>query len=167
MKKTIVSLIFIFTVFAVFAQVKYSSPLGNFGITFPGNPEYSNTNVDINDGSIKLHMFIYSGEKEIYMVACADYPDGYIGSAENQKTFIDNAAEGFFGELNIIAGNRKEVKYKKYHGAEFSGQGTEYGVIYRVYIAKNTVFQVVVMANNSYPDEATASAFFKSFKITI
>ncbi|MPL97753.1 hypothetical protein SDC9_43948 [bioreactor metagenome] len=167
MKKSILSFFLLFASIVLLAQTKYSSPLGNFQITFPGTPEYSNSNVDISDGTIRLHMFIYSGENEIFMVACADYPDGYIGGQENHKTFIDNAAEGFFGELNIVAGNRKDVKCKKYKGAEFSGQGNEYGVIYRVYIAKNTVFQVAIMATNSYPEAKAASAFFKSFKITI
>ena len=167
MKKSFISLVFLFVSVALSAQVKYTSPLGNFRITYPGSPEYQNSDVDLAEGTIKLHMFIYTGEKEVFMVACADYPTEYLNTEELRKTFIDNAAEGFFGELNITPGNRKDVKAGKYKGAEFKGQGTDYGVLYRVYIAGNTVFQVAIMTSGAYPEEKAAKSFFKSFKITI
>jgi len=167
MKKSIVSLFMVLMTVALFAQVKYTSPLGNFRITYPGTPEYQNSDIEITDGSIKLHMFIYTGDADVFMVACADYPSEYLSSEDSRTTFIDNAAEGFFGELNITPGNRTPVKAGKYKGAEFRGQGVDYGVIYRVYIASNTVFQVAIMTSGAYPSEKAAKAYFKSFKITI
>jgi len=167
MKKTVFSLVMLFVSVALAAQVKYTSPLGNFRITYPGSPEYQNSDVDISDGSIKLHMFIYTGDNDVFMVACADYPAEYLSSEESRKTFILNAAEGFFGELNITPGDGKDVKAGKYKGAEFKGQGTDYGVLYRVYIAGNTVFQVAIITSGAYPEEKAAKSFFKSFKITI
>ena len=167
MNKTIISLVFLFVSVALVAQVKYTSPLGNFRITYPGSPEYQNSDIDINEGTTKLHMFMYTGKNDVFMVACADYPEYYINTEDTRKMFIDNSAEGFFGELNIIPGNRKDVKTGKYKGAEFKGQGVDYGIIYRVYIAGNTVFQVAIMTGGSYPEEKAAKSFFKSFKITI
>ncbi|HBG69304.1 MAG: hypothetical protein A2W93_00110 [Bacteroidetes bacterium GWF2_43_63] len=166
MKKSFISFVLILFSVAIFAQVKYTSPLGNFTITFPGSPEYQNSDVDITDGSVKLHMFIYTGSNEVFMVACADYPSEYLSSEESRTIFIDNAAEGFFGELNITPGNRQDVKAGKYKGAEFRGQGVDYGVFYRVYIAGNTVFQVAIMNSGAYPEEKAAKSFFKSFKVT-
>lgn len=166
MKKVIISFVLVLFSVAIFAQVKYTSPLGNFRITYPGSPEYQNSDIDITDGSIKLHMFIYNGSSDVYMVACADYPADYLNTQESRNVFIDNASEGFFGELNITPGNRKDVKTGKYKGAEFKGQGVDYGVIYRVYIAGNSVFQVAIMNSGAYPEEKAAKSFFKSFKIT-
>ncbi|PKP03768.1 MAG: hypothetical protein CVU11_07165 [Bacteroidetes bacterium HGW-Bacteroidetes-6] len=150
------------------AQVKFTSPLGNFKATFPGTPEYSNSDVDISDGTTKLHMFLFTSDAgHVYLSACANYPDSYLSSESDRNTFLENAVEGFFGELAIAPGNRVNVKSGKYKGLEYRGQNETYSVIYRVYIAKNTVFQIGILSNGGYIDAKSAKAFFKSFKITI
>lgn len=167
MKKIFFSLALLFITLNLAAQVKYNSPLGNFKATFPDAPEYKNSDVDINNRTVKLHMFMYSETDNIFMVACADYPDGFFDAKEIREQYFISSADGFFGELNIIAGNAAKVKSGKYKGASYKGQGTDYGVLYHVYIAKNTIFQVVIMSNGAYPDEKAAKSFFKSFRITI
>lgn len=168
MKKTIFAISFIFATLLLSAQVKFVSPIGNFKITLPGNPEYSNSDIEISEGTTKLHMFIYTSDAgHVYLTASANYPDSYLGSDSERSTFLDNAVEGFFGELAIVPGNRVEVKSGKYKGLEYRGQNDTYSVIYRVYIAKNTVFQVGILSTGSYIDEKSAKSFFKSFKITI
>ena len=55
--------------FALLAQVKYTSPLGNFKINFPNSPEYTNSNIDSESGTIKLHIFTSSDASNVFMVA--------------------------------------------------------------------------------------------------
>lgn len=166
MKKTILLLLVLLTVTTVSAQVKYNSPLGNFKVTFGASPEYQNSDIDVDGGTVKLHMFIYTDpESSVFMVACADYPSDYLSSETSRQIFMDNAVTGFFEELNVEPGNRVEVKNGKFKGLEFRGLSTEYGVIYRVYTAQNTVFQVCIMTSGKYPDAKAAKSFFKSFKI--
>lgn len=168
MKRTIFAISLLFATLIVSAQVKFVSPLGNFKITLPGNPEYSNSDVETTDGTTKLHMFIYTSDAgHVYLTASAKYPDSYLGSQTDRNTFLENAVEGFFGELAITPGNRVEVKSGKYKGLEYRGQNDTYSVIYRVYIAQNTVFQVGILSTGSYIDAKSAKSFFKSFKITI
>ncbi len=153
--------------FALLAQVKYTSPLGNFKINFPNSPEYTNSNIDSESGTIKLHIFTSSDASNVFMVACADYPGANLSSEESRNTFINNAASGFFGEMNMSYDEIKGVKYGKFKGKEFSGVSSDYVVLYRLIVANNTVFQVAIMTTGTVINKKVADSFFKSFKITI
>ena len=101
------------------------------------------------------------------MVACADYPGANLSSEESRNTFINNAASGFFGEMNMSYDEIKGVKYGKFKGKEFSGVSSDYVVLYRLIVANNTVFQVAIMTTGTVINKKVADSFFKSFKITI
>ena len=168
MKKTLFFLAIGLLSLALQAQVKYISPAGNFKATFPAIVETDASDLELSTGSSVLHTFMAFDEAfNVYMISYAEYPIDYFGDKSQKEKFLESSVEGFFGELDIIPQGRENVKCKKYKGLEYRGQNSEYSTIYRVFIAGNTVFQLVVLGTGTYPPEDQTKSIFKSFKITL
>lgn len=168
MKKILFSFAIGLLSLALQAQVQYTSPTGNFKATFPAIVETDASDLELSNGSSVLYTFMAFDEAfNVYMISYAEYPNNSFSDKSKKEEFLESSVKGFFGELNIIAQNRKKVKCKKYKGLEYRGQSSEYSTIYRVFIAGNTVFQLVALGTGSYPPEEQTKKLFKSFKITL
>ncbi|MBN2728214.1 MAG: hypothetical protein JXR53_03235 [Bacteroidales bacterium] len=168
MKKILISILFIAILFGVNAQVNYSPPSGYFKINFPSDVTIDQSEMEVSTGNTILYTFMAMDESEnLYMVSYADYPGDVFKDKSLHNNFMEKSVEGFFGEMNATPQNRTNIKAKKYKGLEYRGQNTDYSIIYRVFIAKNTVFQLVIVGMKSYPSDTKTNSFFKSFKITL
>lgn len=168
MKKLFFVGLFLTIVLNGIAQNKYECPSGYFKATFPAAVTDETSDMGSSSAANTMNTFMAIDEQGgVFMVSYVDYPDEYFADNTEISTFLESSATGFFEELDIIPQHRKEVKSKKYKGLEYRGQNSEYGVIYRVFIAKNLVFQLVALGNNSYPNVKSSTKLFKSFKITL
>ena len=78
---------------------------------------------------------------------------------------MEETVTGFFDELDIVKVQRKEVKCKKIKGLEYRGANSDYSIVYRTYIAYDTLFQLVSLGVGSYASEKATKKLFKTFRI--
>ena len=82
------------------------SPIANFSIQLPDEPEYSADTVDTELGELKLHMFLVEADagNTAYMVMCTEYPDGAVGESVS-NVFLWGTE---LSDTCIIAGETEE-----------------------------------------------------------
>lgn len=166
MKKLVLVILSVIVVFQLQAQSKFTCPTGEFSAKFPGEPQYTVSDIDADNSTVKLHNYMYEGDNMVYLVAFVNYQEGFMGTLP-AVDYMENVVGGFFSELQIEPGSRKEVKNGKYQGLEYYGKNSSYSVAYRVYIAKNSMFQVAILNVGEMVPEKLSASFFKSFKIKV
>ena len=168
MKSQLFALAFLAFAVAGFTQTKYTDPQGKFTAVFPNDVTAENDEIEVSWGKSTLYSFMaMDASQYIYMVSYGEYNGSKINDKNHRNQLMEDTSDGFFEELNITKQPGIKVKSKKYNGLEYRGQSSNYSVIYRVFIAKNYIFQIIVLGTKGYPGKNLSDDFFINVNITL
>lgn len=146
---------------------KFTSKDGQFSAYFPTDPKRSSDMVPTEAGNIEMISFTYEkSATEAWMVAYGDYPSSLVEGTE-ASTLVKSARDGAFGDNPSIE-KEKSITNNGFDGIYTKGKsGDGYNVIYEAFLAKNRLYQVMIIRDGSYPTDDDEKAFFDSFEITM
>jgi len=134
-----------------------------FSIQFPGAPDYTSEPVETESGILENNMYIYEHNISLaYMLAYTDYSTEEINSFDPNE-LLNNAMNGFTGEVGLTVDNTTKISLKKYPGIEFIASGEGYWAHMRDYLVENRLYQIGLLSTDGNVKEADANAFFNSF----
>lgn len=148
---------------------KFMHEDGKFRINFPGNPTIEPTSVPTDYGNIEMMQFTYEKSiTEIYMVAYSDYPSAIVAEG-NPEDMINNAKNGFLGEMGMTLEEEKKIEIDGNPGLYFrayviSAQGNYYTIV-ADYLVNNRLYQVAMIRDGSYPSRESEQSFINSFEL--
>jgi hypothetical protein len=135
---------------------------GTFQISFPGTPEFTSEPVETDAGLVQNNMYIYEHNVSLaYMLAYTDYPAEHIDGFDPYE-LLDNAMNGFVGEVGLAVDKNEKVKIKNFPGLEFIASGDGYWAHMTDYLVDNRLYQVGILSTSGKVNTADAKAFFDS-----
>ncbi len=144
---------------------RFVSKDGSFKIAFPGEPTFSQEDVETELGKLKLYTYEYSpSEQKSYMIAYSDYPPEVIKEVDTKK-LLDNSKTGFITSLKAKIEEEKSIKLGDNDGVYFKAQGKAIFTLANIYFVKNRLYQIVILASDAYPTKDEADKFFNSFEL--
>ena len=140
---------------------------GKFKARFPGDPTRESQMVPTEAGDIEMISFIYEkSATEAYLVAYSDYPSSLIDPA-NPMILLENARDGSL-EGNFVESN-KELKVNGWPAIRTKAIDKVQNMYYvlEVIMAKNRLYQLLIVRNGSYPSDESIKDFMDAFVITM
>lgn len=146
---------------------KFTSKDGQFAANFPTDPKRSSDMVPTEAGNIEMISYTYEkSATEAWMVAYGDYPSALV-DGQDAGTLVKSARDGAFGETPNIE-KEKSVTNNGFEGIYSKGKSSDgYYVIYEAFLAKNRLYQIMIIRDGSYPAEEDEKSFLESFEITM
>lgn len=145
----------------------YVSKDGKFKVKFPGTPEVTSQMVPTDAGEIEMFTYIYEkSATEAYMVAYGDYPSALIDGADPYE-LLEASRDGAL-ETSKIEDN-KDMKVNGFPAIRTKAIDVEqnFYYIYEVILAKNRLYQVMIVRDGDYPSDSVVSDFVDDFEITM
>ncbi|PKP01960.1 MAG: hypothetical protein CVU11_13620 [Bacteroidetes bacterium HGW-Bacteroidetes-6] len=145
----------------------YVSKDGKFKVKFPGTPEVSSQMVPTDAGEIEMFTYIYEkSATEAYMVAYGDYPSSLIDGSD-PKELLEASRDGAL-ETSKIDGN-EDLKVNGFPAIRTRAIDVEqnFYYIYEVILAKNRLYQVMIVRDGDYPSDSVVADFIDDFVITM
>lgn len=140
-------------------------PDDSFVISFPGQPDFSSEPVETEAGLVENNMYIYEYNGSLaYMVAYTDYPPENIQNYDPYE-LLNNAMNGFVGEIGISVNDSEKINFQKHPGIEFTASGQGYWAHMRDYLIGHRLFQIGLLSTEKIVNKADALAFFESFNL--
>lgn len=140
---------------------------GKFKANFPGSPTRDVQMVATEAGDIEMISFVYEkSATEASMIAYSDYPSSLI-DAQDPMSILKNARDGSM-EGNIVESN-DEMKVNGWPAIRTRAIDKTQNLHYvlEVVLAKNRLYQILMVRDGSYPDDAAVEEFFDTFEITM
>lgn len=140
---------------------------GQFKANFPGKPEYSTQMVPTEAGEIEMISYVYEkSATEAYMIAYSDYPSKLIDGQEPMdllKSARDGSLDGMVMEDN------EETKVSSWPAIRTFAIDKAENLYYilEVVMAKNRLYQVLMVRDGTYPSDNAIEDFMDSFVITM
>ncbi len=144
----------------------FVSKEGRFAIAFPAKPETSVAKLKTVGGDVDVHRFSVNGKSnEIsYLVQYNDLPPEVLrdGADKILDTCRDSGVAGIHGKLT-----NPEVKSSLdgNPGRALEVEGPGFKVVYRIYLVKNRLYQLIVFGDGSKGLADRAEPFLSSFKL--
>jgi hypothetical protein len=141
----------------------FVSPDGDFTVSFPGEPESTNEDLTLPDGTVvpfALHSYDEGGYS--YAVSRGTYQPGTAVS-------LEGARDGSIANVGGTLASSTAIELQGHPGLEFTGTVASGGVqgrlISRVYAVDNVLYQLLVVGPEQF-GTADANAFLDSFTFT-
>lgn len=144
---------------------KFHSVEGKFKINFPGTPQQTQESIPTDVGKIEMVSFMYEKSvTEAYMVAYSDYPSEMV-KASDTKTMLNDAKNGFLGELGLTVDKEEEITIDGFKGISFKAKGGTYYTVFKDVLVNNRLYQFGILKDGSYPSEEAIKSFIDSFEL--
>lgn len=140
---------------------------GQFKVSFPGDPQRDAQMVATEAGDIEMISFVYEkSATEASMVAYSDYPSSLVDGQE-PMTILTNARDGSL-EGNFVESN-DDIKVNGWPAIRTKAIDKTQNLYYvlEVVLAKNRLYQVLMVRDGSYPTDEAIEEFMDSFVITM
>lgn len=140
---------------------------GQFKANFPSKPEYSTQMVPTEAGDIEMISYVYEkSATEAYMIAYSDYPSKLIDGQEPMD-LLKSARDGSLEGMEIE--NNQEMKVSKWPAIRTNAVNKAENLYYilEVVMAKNRLYQVLMVRDGTYPSDNAVEDFMDSFVITM
>jgi hypothetical protein len=149
-------------------KVEFTSPEGDFVVTFPGQPKSTDTSVPLPDGS-KITVTSYAVEREdgAFIVAVADYPADLVGA--DPKVVLEGARDGALQNVQATLTTSESISLGAVPGIAFGGTvASNNGVLTtRIFLDGVRLYQVFAVGDAASSSlTADTAAFLDSFKLT-
>lgn len=143
--------------------INYSSRTGRFSIMMPAEPTLQEQPVDTAAGKLMNYVFLSQKGSAAFAISYADYPQNDADPQGVLDRVRDGAVTGIKGTL--VSG--KNITHKGYPGREF--QASTQGALYtsRIFLVKDRLYQMVVVAPATQLSAAETNRFLTSFDLKI
>lgn len=146
--------------------VKYTSPDGNFSITFPGTPEKTSEELETANGSVTLQGVIYAPSEEVaFVIAYSDIVSKEVSKKEAYKLLMDEKKGELTSPGTTQDGKEKKNSYKNYAGLYFKTRKDNLYGITQTYLIKKRLYQILMAKGGSYPTPKEIKDFIGSFRL--
>jgi hypothetical protein len=150
------------------AKVEFTSPEGDFTVTFPGEPQSSATPVPLPDGS-KLSMTTYTVERGdgAFIIAVADYPANLVNA--DTKAVLEGARDGALKNINATLTTSEAITLSGVPGIAFNGtiESSNGVATSHIFLDGVRLYQVIAVGDAASTRlTADTAAFLDSFKLT-
>ena len=147
----------------------FVSTEGNFSINFPGKPEVASNDLSGDNGTkYKMTSYSYSpDDNHAFLVAYTDIGAKEISMDDARKVLKDEQT-GAFGSFGIKAADEeKQSDYVgKYAGLRYKASGTDgTHLVAQTYIVGTRMYQIEMLATDTYPTDEAINNFTGSFKL--
>jgi hypothetical protein len=145
----------------------YVSKDGKFKVKFHGTPEVTSQMVQTEAGEIEMFTFIYEkSATEAYMVAYGDYPSSLIDGADPYE-LLEASRDGALETSKIEENKNMKVDGFPAIRTKAINVAENYYYVYEVILAKNRLYQVMIVRDGDYPSEDVVPDFVDDFQITM
>ncbi len=149
--------------------VTYTSPQGDFTVSFPSTPKEQTQDAPLPDGStLALDIASSSSGQTFVGTARGEYPAGYTLDVDQA---LQGAQDQAIANVNGTLIDGHDIELQGRPGREFSAQVTNNGVdgtvIQRVYLDDLIIYQNIVTGPGTLTaDDGPIAAFLGSFQFT-
>ncbi len=148
---------------------EFRSDAGKFSIVTTKGLKSSTTSLDTGVGTISMHMFTADQAKNSVAIGYADYPQDFI-SQNDANTILDNACSGAVSNISGTLISKDEISLDGNPGKEIvvnaaAGNGQVVTVKARLYLVKNRLYMVMILAAKGNLTRTDSDNFFATFKI--
>ncbi len=148
---------------------EFKSEAGGFAVTAPRPLQESSQDLDIEAAKIALHLFSTQQDNIGYFVSYCDYPPTVMAHGDPEKMLdgsrdgaLSNAKGQLLSETRItLAGNPGRELVME--AADESGRAVT--IKGRLFMVKNRLYQVMVVAPRSQAGDKEVDQFLQSFKL--
>lgn len=140
---------------------------GQFKARFPGEPTRDSQMVPTEAGDIEMISFVYEkSATEASMIAYSDYPSSLV-DGQDPMTLLGSARDGSL-EGNFVESN-KEIKVGGWPAIRTKAIDKTQNLYYvlEVILAKNRLYQLLMVRDGSYPTDEAIEEFMDTFVITM
>jgi hypothetical protein len=148
---------------------EFRSETGNFSVKAPALLEEQPQTVDTSSGKAEAHTYLAESDGILYVAAYSDFRDEIINQG-NPEEFLNNARDSMLASLNgkLVLETRKSLE--EYPGRELvvnmkMVDGTDGVMKARIYLVKNRLYQLMVIASTQDASAGTITQFLDSFKL--
>ncbi len=138
-----------------------------FSVLFPGEPKrMPDQTIKTALGDVPLKIFLAElGRDTVYMVMVSDYPEGSIKKGVEDR-ILDGARDGILGKLKGKPLVDEKIKLGTNPGRAIQVDAPTVG-IYRtnIYLVKDRLYQVVILAPRETVASKETDKYFESFKL--
>jgi hypothetical protein len=144
-----------------------TSKPGKFMVLMPGEPKEQTQEVPTPAGKIKVTMYIVEKDAIAYFASYNDYPPELVQKSD-AETMLNGARDGAVANVKGKLTDEKKIKIDAYPGRDisFEALGGMFVARSRIYLVKDRLYQVMVLAPkaNGLPKEI--DKYLDSFKLT-
>ncbi len=146
-----------------------SSAQGKFTILMPGKATFSTRKINTQAGQVDLNAYTAPYGNSAFLVTYSDYPAAMMKKTD-PKAVLKGAMNGAVGD-----GQLKHEEWTKVQGynavvfsalKEKSGSGFKWRYVEAAVLAKNRLYQIMIIQPTSDNTSVDVKKYFDSFKIT-
>jgi hypothetical protein len=148
---------------------EFRSEAGNFSVKAPLILEEQPQTIDMTSGKVEAHTYLAESDGILYVAAYSVFREEIINQG-NPEELLNNARDSMLASLSgkLVLETRKSLE--DYPGRELAvdmkmSDGTDGVMKARIYLVKNRLYQVMVLADKEDEDAGTITRFLDSFKL--
>jgi hypothetical protein len=148
---------------------EFRSKTGNFSVKAPSQLEEQLQTVDTSSGKAEAHTYMAESDGILYVAAYSVFRDEIINQGDPEE-FLNNARDSMLASLNgkLVLETRKSLE--DYPGRELvvdmkMVDGKDGVMKARIYLVKNRLYQLMVMADTEQASAGAITIFLDSFKL--
>jgi uncharacterized protein YceK len=148
---------------------EYRSKSGNFSVKAPAQLAEQPQTVHTSSGKTEAHTYLAESDGILYVAAYSVFSDEIISQGTPEE-FLNNARDSMLASINgkLVLETRKSLE--DYPGRELvvdmkMVDGTDGVMKARLYLVKNHLYQLMVMADAEEANAETITQFLDSFKL--
>ena len=174
MKKNLFWILWVIIVLAVSScgpsgPQEFTSPEGRFSITAQKPFKASTQTITASGISLPTYMFIADMGTRTDMVAYTDYPEDVVSQSDPAK-MLDGASNGAVQNVNGTLVSQDEITLDGNPGRDIvanaaAKNGQEVTMRARLYMVKNRLYMIIIVANKGQLTREQTDAFLDSFKL--
>ena len=147
----------------------FRSEAGKFSVKAPVTLEEQPQTINVSGGKVEAHTYLGEKDDIAYVVAYSDYRQEVV----NQSTLdemLNNARDSMISSANGKLILETRISLGDTVGREFTLDyemldGNDGTMKARIYLVKNRLYQVMVLADKANADAASITKFLDSFKL--
>lgn len=142
---------------------QYSYPSDGFAISAPSEPAHNNQTKATESGNVEIHTYaITLNANSVVMISSSEV----VGlEKDSPRARLQKAKEGALQAGNATLTSEKEIMLGLYTGLQYEAMSQNLHVRARMYIVKNTLFQLLEICPLNTPFSADAERISSSFKV--
>jgi hypothetical protein len=144
----------------------FVSEAGRFSVSFPDTPEHSMERTPSEYGDILTHMYILEDlNNGTYLLSYSDIPLPLL-EASGKDAVLAGAKNGVLATIGAVLSDEERLDtLSGYPGIYFRAHSGTNFTIYKIYLVGDRLYQLGVLWQGKYPEEAIPLHFLSSFTL--
>jgi hypothetical protein len=148
---------------------EFKSAAGRFAVTAPKTLQESTQDLELQAGKIALHLFSTQQDNIGYFVSYCDYPPETMAHGDLEK-MLDGSRDGALSKTKGKLVSETKISLEGNPGRELvmetaDESGRRAIIKGRLFMVKNRLYQVMVVAPRSQAGDKEVDQFLQSFKL--